>query len=145
MREDFQRFWTYKGAHWAGRFLDEWCTRAMRSKIGPMKKMARTLRGHRELLLNWFRAKGEYSSGCVEGLNGKAKLAMKKAYGFKSHETIEIALYHQLGRLSVSHLRPRHRECPHLVQPQRVAGQRDQAIESQCDAGAFWQSVLHRA
>jgi transposase len=99
MREDFQRFWTYRSAHWAGRFLDEWCTRAMRSKIDPMKKMAKTLRRHRELLLNWFHAKGEYSSGCVEGLNGKAKLAMKKAYGFKSYETIQIALYHQLGRL----------------------------------------------
>ena len=99
MREDFQRFWQYRSAHWAGRFLDEWCVRAMRSQLTPMKKMAGTLRGHRELLLNWFRAKGEYSSGCVEGLNGKAKLAIRKAYGFKSYETIEIALYHQLGRL----------------------------------------------
>ncbi len=32
-------------------------------------------------------------------MNAKAKLAMKKAYGFKSYETIEIALYHQLGKL----------------------------------------------
>ena len=71
----------------------------MRSQLAPMKKMAGTLPGHRELLLNWFRAKGEYSSGCVEGLNGKAKLAMRKADGFKSYETIEIALYHQLGKL----------------------------------------------
>jgi transposase len=85
MREDFQRFWHYRSPHWAGRFLDEWCTRAMRSKIDPMKKMAKTLSSHRELLLNWFRAKNEYNSGCVEGLNNKAKLAMKKAYGFKSY------------------------------------------------------------
>jgi transposase len=99
MREDFQRFWHYRSPHWAGRFLDEWCTRAMRSKIDPMKKMAKTLRSHRELLLNWFRAKGEYNSGGGEGLNNKAKLAMKKACGFKSYETIEIALYHQLRRL----------------------------------------------
>ena len=99
MREDFQRFWAYRSPMWAGKFLDEWCTRAMRSKIDPMKQMARTLRRHRELLLNWFRAKGELSSGSVEGLNNKAKLAMKKAYGFKSYETIEIALYHQLGKL----------------------------------------------
>ena len=99
MREDFQRFWEYWSPTWAGKFLDEWCTRAMRSKIDPMKQMARTLRRHRELLLNWFRAKGEFSCGSVEGLNNKAKLAMKKAYGFKSYETIEIALYHQLGKL----------------------------------------------
>ena len=99
MREDFQRFWEYWSPTWAGKFLDEWCTRAMRSKIDPMKQMARTLRRHRELLLNWFRAKGEFSCGSVEGLNNKAKLAMKKAYGFKSYETIEIALYHQLRKL----------------------------------------------
>jgi len=99
MREDFQRFWEYRSATWAGRFLDQWCTRAMRSQIDPMKQMAQTLRNHRELLLNWFAADGKLSSGCVEGLNAKAKLAMKKAYGFKSYETIEIALYHQLGKL----------------------------------------------
>jgi transposase len=99
MREDFQRFWEYESATWAGKFLDQWCRRAMRSQIEPMKEMARTLRNHRELLLNWFRARGEISNGSVEGMNNKAKLAMRKAYGFKSYETIEIALYHQLGKL----------------------------------------------
>ena len=99
MREDFQRFWSYQSPAWAGRFLDQWCTRAMRSKIEPMKDIARTLRRHRTLLLNWFRARGEISSGSVEGMNTKAKLALRKAYGFKSYKTIEIALYHQLGKL----------------------------------------------
>ena len=99
MREDFQRFWEYRSATWAGKFLDQWCTRAMRSQIGPMKEMARTLRAHRSYLLNWFVARGELSNGSVEGLNNKAKLTMRKAYGFKSYETIETALYHQLGRL----------------------------------------------
>lgn len=99
MREDFQRFWEYESPTWAGKFLDQWCTRAMRSKIEPMKDMARTLRRHRPILLNWFWARGEISNGSVEGMNAKAKLAMKKAYGFKSYETIEIALYHQLGKL----------------------------------------------
>ncbi|MCA9138621.1 MAG: transposase [Planctomycetales bacterium] len=91
--------WGRPCSHWAGKFLDEWCTRAMRSKIEPMKQLASSLRHHRELMLNWFAADGELSSGCIEGMNAKAKLAMKKAYGFKSYETIEIALYHQLGKL----------------------------------------------
>jgi len=99
MREDFQRFWEYESAAWAGKFLDQWCTRAMRSRIEPMKEMARTLRRHRTILLNWFRARGEISNGSVEGMNAKAKLAVKKAYGFKSYNAIEIALYHQLGKL----------------------------------------------
>ncbi|RLT02462.1 MAG: ISL3 family transposase, partial [Planctomycetota bacterium] len=35
----------------------------------------------------------------VEGFNNKAKLTMRKAYGFKTFENIQIALFHQLGKL----------------------------------------------
>ena len=99
MWEDFQRLWLYRSPTFAGRFLDRWCTRAMRSKIEPMKEMARTLRRHRKILLNWFHARGDISNGSVKGMSIKAKLAIRKAFGFKSYETIEIALYHQLGKL----------------------------------------------
>jgi transposase len=99
LREDFQQFWEYVSPTWAGRFLDQWCVRTMRSKLEPMKKVARTLRRHRELILNWFRAKGELSSGIVEGLNNKVKLTTRKAYGFRTYEAVEIALYHNLGAL----------------------------------------------
>jgi transposase len=54
---------------------------------------------HRELLLNWFRAKKEISGGAVEGLNLNAKLAVRKARGFRSEEVLKTALYHQLGHL----------------------------------------------
>jgi transposase len=99
MKEEFQHFWEYVSPHWAGVFLDAWCRRAMVSKIEPIKKVARMLRGHRELILNWFRAKKEFSSGVVEGLNGKAKLSTKMAYGYGTFKNLEIALYHRLGDL----------------------------------------------
>jgi transposase len=99
LREDFQRFWEYRSPGWAVKFLEEWCTRTMRSKIEPMKKVAKSLREHRDLILNWFRAKGTVSAGSVEGLNNKAKLTTRKAYGFRTYEAIEIALYHTLGDL----------------------------------------------
>jgi transposase len=99
MREDFQRFWEYASPSWAVKFLDQWCTRTMRSKIEPMKKIVRSLREHRDLILNWFRAKGTVSAGSVEGLNNKAKLTMRKAYGFRTYAAIEIALYHTLADL----------------------------------------------
>jgi transposase len=99
LREDFQRFWEYSSSGWAVKFLEEWCTRTMRSQIKPMKKIARSLREHRDLILNWFRAKGTVSAGSVEGLNNKAKLTTRKAYGFRTYEAIEIALYHTLGDL----------------------------------------------
>jgi transposase len=64
-----------------------------------MKRVARMLRSHRPLILNWFRARGTISSAAVEGLNGKAKVATRKAYGFRTQEALTIALYHQLGAL----------------------------------------------
>lgn len=99
LKETFQDFWRYRGLNWAAAFLDVWCTRALRSRIEPMKKVARMLRTHEELLLNWFRAKGEISSGAVEGLNNKIRVVTRRSYGFRTFDAMEIALYHTLGRL----------------------------------------------
>ena len=99
LKEDFQRFWEYVSPVWASKFLDQWCTRTMRSKLEPMKKVARSLRDHRELILNWFQAKGAISAGIVEGMNNKVKLTTRKSYGFRTYEAIETALYHNLGAL----------------------------------------------
>jgi transposase len=84
---------------WACRFLDEWRRQTMRSRIEPMKKIARSLRQHRELILNYFRAQKLISSGVVEGLNNKAKVTMRKSYGFRTYRVLELALYHSLGKL----------------------------------------------
>ena len=72
--------------------MDRWCTRTVRSRLEPMQKVARMLRRHRALLLNWFRAKGSISSGAVEGFNNKAKLTTRRAYGFRTFRAIEFAL-----------------------------------------------------
>ena len=99
LREDFQRFWEYSSPGWAGKFLDEWCRRTMRSRLEPMQKVAASLRRHRSLILNWFRARGTISAGTVEGLNNKAKLTTRKAFGFRTFEAVKHALYHTLGAL----------------------------------------------
>jgi transposase len=64
-----------------------------------MKRVARMLRTHEELLLNGFRAKGEISSGAVEGLNNKIPVITRRSYGFRTDEAMELALYHTLARL----------------------------------------------
>jgi transposase len=99
LKETFSYFWHYKSVIWAGGFLDYWCARAMRSRLEPMKKVARMLRAHEPLILNWFRAKGEISNGAVEGLNNKIRVVTRRSYGFRTYEAMEIALYHNLGRL----------------------------------------------
>jgi transposase len=106
LKEDFQRFWEYLSPYWAGRFLERWCTKVMRSRIEPMKEIARMLRSHKELIKNWFKARHVISLGAVEGLNNKIKVVTRKSYGFKHAEVLEIALYHTLGKLP-------ERESPH--------------------------------
>jgi transposase len=63
LKEAFQQLWDYNSPAWAGKFLDEWCHKVMRSRIEPTKKVIRSLRQHRELILNYFRAKKLLSSG----------------------------------------------------------------------------------
>lgn len=99
LKEEFQQLWTYTSPGWAARFIDRWTMRVMRSRIEPLKKEAMTIRRHKELILNWFKAKGAMSSGVVEGMNNKAKLTMRKSYGFREFRSIEVALYHSLGKL----------------------------------------------
>jgi transposase len=99
LKDLFEHFWTYKSAKYAGWFLDFWTRRALRSRIEPMKKVARMLRTHEELILNWFLAKGEISSAAVEGLNNKIRVVTRRSYGFRTYDAMEIALYHTLGKL----------------------------------------------
>jgi len=104
LREDFQQFWEYVSPIWAEKFINEWIRKTMLSKIEPMKKVARMLKRHKELILNWFIANGEYSSGIIEAMNNTAKLTMKKSYGFRKYETLKYALYHKLGALPLPKL-----------------------------------------
>jgi transposase len=99
LKEQFQQLWEYDSPTWAGKFLDQWCRDVMRCRIEPMKKFARTVRTHRELLLNYVRARKQFSSGVIEGLNNKAKVTMRRAYGFRTFRATELALYHVLGKL----------------------------------------------
>ena len=68
-------------------------------ELDPMKKVARMMRTHRELILNWFRARGALSNGIVEGFNGKARVTTKRAFGHRTCEALEVALHRTLGNL----------------------------------------------
>jgi len=96
-----RRFSAVLGIHsptWAGMFL-------IFGAIKPAKpyradeEIARTLRAHRTLLLNYFKARKQFSSGVIEGLNNKAKVTMRRSYGFRTFRILELALYHSLGKL----------------------------------------------
>ena len=99
LKEQFHKFWEYKSPTWAGKFLTNWCELVKEAELQPMTKVAEMLQNHRELLLNYFRAKKSFNSAIVEGLNLKINLTIRKAFGFRSFQVLQTALYHQLGEL----------------------------------------------
>ena len=99
LKEDFQRFWNYTYPAWAEQFLQRWCFRTMRSNIEPMKDIAKMLRRHQELILNWFRARKQFNNGIVEGLNLKWNLTVRKAFGFRTFNALQMDSFHQLDEL----------------------------------------------
>lgn len=99
LKEDFEFFWDCLGACSGRRFLTGWYHRALRSRIEPLKRVARMLRTHRPLLLNWFRIGNQVSTGATAGLNNRLKLTLRKANGFRTFRAAEIALYHTFGAL----------------------------------------------
>jgi transposase len=109
LKEAFAHFWTYHHPRWAKAFLDAWITRALRSRLDPIRKVARTLRAHERLILNWFEWKKAFSSAAVEGLNNKARVVTRRSYGFRRFHVLETALYHTLGNLPEPELT--HRFC----------------------------------
>ena len=121
LKEAFQQLWDYNSAAWAGKFLDEWCRQTIRSRIEPMKKIARSLREHRELILNYFRAQKLISRGVVEGLNNKAKVTMRilRISHLPSARTGTLSLTWQAARARIypRFLLTNHYRCGFTVRP----------------------------
>ena len=80
------------------------------SRLDPMKKVARMVRALAPGAdLKLVPRPGALSNGIVEGFNGKARVTTKKAFGYRTCEALEIALYHTLGDLPEPELT--HRFC----------------------------------
>jgi transposase len=69
-----------------------------------MKDVARMIRTHQELILNWFEAKGTISAAVVEGLNNKSKVTIRKSYGFNTYQAQRVMLFHTVGELPMPDL-----------------------------------------
>ena len=92
LKEDLRRFWHYRATAWAQAHLDQWLWRAAHSRLDPLKKVARTLRTHREGILAWTRLR--ISNGALEGMNNKVKIISHRAYGYSTSWTYIANIYH---------------------------------------------------
>lgn len=77
--------------------LEHWCTCVMRSKVDPMKDVAKMIRSHLEGIVAW--AQTRQTNGFLEAINGLFQAAKRKARGFTRIETIRTVIFLIAGNL----------------------------------------------
>lgn len=91
LKEDLRQIWEQSGKREAGKFLTDWCARAMASGISVLKTMSKTLKTHRKGILAWYNHR--ISTGPLEGLNNKIKTLKRQAYGFRDLIYFKLKIY----------------------------------------------------
>ena len=77
--------------------LEHWCTCVMRSKVDPMKDVAKMIRSHLEGIVAW--AQTRQTNGFLEAINGLFQAAKRKARGFTRIQTIRTVIFLIAGNL----------------------------------------------
>ncbi len=84
--------------------LTQWATNVMRSKVEPMKEVARMIRSHIEGIVAWTQTR--QTNGSLEAINGLFQAAKRKARGYGSFSTIRTVVFLLAGKLDFSRINP---------------------------------------
>lgn len=92
LRVDFEQFWEIHDEAKGRDFLMRWTRTALKSRLEPLRKFARTVRDHIQGILGFIRWPG-ISNATAEGMNNKIKLCIHRAFGFHDEDAL-IGMIH---------------------------------------------------
>ena len=98
-RIQFLEFWDCKDIQEAQRHFAQWWHEARRSQLGPIKKVATTLKDHLEGLLAYF--KHRITNAVTEGFNSMIQSLKAAARGFRNFEHYRTRILFFLGKLNL--------------------------------------------
>lgn len=101
-KEDFRHFWTYVSVGAAERFYKDWRRAVMRSRLEPLKKVARMIDEHWPEILNYIRHR--ITNAVSEGLNSRIQAIKSAARGFRSFLNYRIRILFHCGKLDMQPL-----------------------------------------
>ncbi len=101
IKEFAMSLWHYSSRTWADKGWKKWLSWAVRSRLEPIKKVARMIKEHLWGILNAILLK--VSNGPAEGLNSRIKMIKVRSRGFRNKQRFSNAIYFHLGGL---HLYP---------------------------------------
>lgn len=84
--------------------LAQWCPNVMRSKVEPMKEVARLIRNHMEGIVAWTQTR--QTNGFLEAINGLFQAAKRKARGYGRFSTIRTMIFLIAGKLDFACINP---------------------------------------
>ena len=99
LRLAFQDVYAQPSRGWAELMMDRWDSWAIRSRIEPIKAVAKTIRRHRDGILAWFDSR--IANGLIEGINSLVQAAKAKARGYRNRETLKAMTYLIAGKLDL--------------------------------------------
>lgn len=99
LKDEFEQFWDYKATWAAERFLKNWMTSALRSRLAPLKKFVNTLRKHYSGVLAFIKVRITNAVG--EGLNRIAKIVKNRASGFRTLDAFTDMIFLVIGDLDI--------------------------------------------
>jgi transposase len=99
LRLAFQDIYTAPSREWGELILDRWYSWAVRCRLEPMKKVARTIKQHRDGILRWFDSK--IANGLIEGINSLVQAAKAKARGYRSLRNLMAIIYLIAGNIDL--------------------------------------------
>lgn len=99
LKEVFRSFWLCDTLKQAARYFDKWYSWAIRSRLAPVKKVARTCKAHLDHLLTFFMHR--LTNGPIEGLNNAIQGLIKKAFGYRNRERFKTDIYFHFGGLNL--------------------------------------------
>lgn len=109
-RENLREILDRKQINVVSEALSQWCTNVMRSKVEPMKDVARMIRKHFDGVIAWTRSR--QTNGFIEAVNGLFQAAKRKARGYGCFTTMRTVLFVIAGKLDFSAFNPHMTQKP---------------------------------
>ena len=99
LKELFRYFWEETDAVGGRAFFERWYSWAIRSRLEPVKKVARMFKGRLERILTWFTS--PISNSTSEGFNSRIQAIKSAARGFRIFEHYRIRILFFCGKLDL--------------------------------------------
>lgn len=100
IKELFRDFWSYRTAGWARRHFESWYAWAIRSRLKPIKQVAKMIKHHLDNIVTWFQH--PISNAVSEGLNSKIQTVKSNARGYRSFKSYRTSILFYCGKLDMA-------------------------------------------